>query len=91
MSIKKFIYAGLALLMWGGLAFSVTACGDDDDDDENTESGVINNELGLRLVSVGNFTYTYYDDGRLETLSYRNDPIYFTYKPDKILLGNENE
>ena len=38
--MKRFFYAGLALLMWGGLAFSFTACSDDDDDENS--SGVIN-------------------------------------------------
>ena len=59
--------------MWGGLAFSFTACSDDDDDENS--SGVINSEVGLRLVSVDRYNYTYYDDGRLETIYYRDEPF----------------
>ena len=89
MTMKRFFYAGLALLMWGGLAFSFTACSDDDDDENS--SGVINSEVGLRLVSVDRYKYTYYDDGRLETIYYRDEPFRFTYKPDRIWIGEENE
>lgn len=87
--MKRFMYAGLALLVWGGLAFSVTACSDDEDEENN--SGVIDSEVGLRLVSVGQYKYSYYDDGKLENINYRNEPIKFTYKPDRIWFRDEEE
>lgn len=69
--MKKIICAGLALLMCGGLVFSVTACSGDDDDD-NGNSGVVNNDLGLRVIAVGDYKYSYYDDGKLEAIYYND-------------------
>ncbi len=88
--MKKIICAGLALLMCGGLVFSVTACSGDDDDD-NGNSGVVNNDLGLRVIAVGDYKYSYYDDGKLEAIYFYNEPIKFTYKPDKITFSEEED
>ena len=73
-----------AALILGVLSTSVVACGDDDD--ENNESGLVDKELGLRVTAVGNYKYSYDNNGRMKRIGIGNDALEFIYSPDKIIM-----
>ena len=84
MKRKNFIWSLSAIMMAAMLSGGLVACSSDDDDDASDTSGVLDNELGLRVMSVGNYKYTYMDDGRLDYVMDRRFKYEFSYSPNRI-------
>ena len=98
--MKKFYYVAI-LAMATFTTFVFQSCSNDDDDVEpgkgtpSTEAGLLDKSSGLRVRSVGDYSFEYDSKGRLDYVSEGSNYGYkFSYNPNKVTresYGEEKE
>ena len=95
MKKKNFLWSMMALTVAAVLSVGFTACGGDDDDEGGSGGGsgspksgvgVLDKKSGLRLKSVGDYTYYYNNKGLIDYIADKSDRYEFSYNPNKIYV-----
>ena len=94
MKRKNFLWSMMALTVAAVLSVGFTACGGDDDEggsgggsgSPKTNIGVLDAKSGLRLKSVGDYTYYYNNKGLIDYIADKYDRYEFSYNPNKIYV-----
>lgn len=76
------------------LGVCIVSCSDDDDQETRQYlHGVLDKASGLRVRSVGDYTYYYADNGRITSVcdDDRSDSYVFKYNPDRIIYFSDGE
>ena len=95
MKKKNFLWSMMALTVAAVLSVGFTACGGDDDDEGGSGGGsgspksgvgILDKKSGLRLKSVGDYTYYYNNKGLIDYIADKSDRYEFSYNPNKIYV-----
>lgn len=91
--MKKYLLNLTTILMVAIMSGGFVSCGDDDDNPAPmTNAGVLDKNSGLRVLSVGYYTFEYDSKGRINYVS--EDSYYgykFTYNPNKMISEHHGE
>lgn len=94
MKIRNYFFSSSVAIAAMVLGVCIVSCSDDDDQETRQYlHGVLDKASGLRVRSVGDYTYYYADNGRITSVcdDDRSDSYVFKYNPDRIIYFSDGE